>query len=79
MTLIGMMFLLMVVKSDEDVDGYGDEDVDEDVDGYGDEDVDLSDLKYYFETSFIIIYIISYIIVYIIFYIVSIMTISINI
>ena len=28
MTLIGMMFLLMVVKSDEDVDGYGD--------GYGD-------------------------------------------
>lgn len=24
MTLIGMMFLLMVVKSDEDVDGYGD-------------------------------------------------------
>ena len=30
MTLIGMMFLLMVVKSDEDVDGYGD--------GYGDGD-----------------------------------------
>lgn len=26
MTLIGMMFLLMVVKSDEDVDGYGDDD-----------------------------------------------------
>lgn len=26
MTLIGMMFLLMVVKSDEDVDGYGDGD-----------------------------------------------------
>ena len=32
MTLIGMMFLLMVVKSDEDVDGYGD--------GYGDDDGD---------------------------------------
>lgn len=30
MTLIGMMFLSMVVKSDEDVDGYGD--------GYGDGD-----------------------------------------
>lgn len=26
MILIGMMFLLMVVKSDEDVDGYGDGD-----------------------------------------------------
>lgn len=26
MTLIEMMFLLMVVKSDEDVDGYGDGD-----------------------------------------------------
>lgn len=26
MTLIGMMFLLMVVRSDEDVDGYGDGD-----------------------------------------------------
>lgn len=26
MTLIGIMFLLMVVKSDEDVDGYGDGD-----------------------------------------------------
>lgn len=26
MTLIGMMFLLMVVKSDEDVNGYGDGD-----------------------------------------------------
>lgn len=27
MTLIGMMFLLMVVKSDEDVDGYGNGDI----------------------------------------------------
>lgn len=27
MTLIGIMFLLMVVKSDEDVDGYGDCDI----------------------------------------------------
>ena len=36
MTLIGMMFMLMVVKSDEDVDVDGDIDGDVDGDGNGD-------------------------------------------
>lgn len=34
MTLIGMMFLVMVVKSDEDVDDYVDEDIDIYIDLY---------------------------------------------